>query len=123
MSRVTILKADDPDCLGGSAWGSKRCRAAVKAFNEALGLERPQFVLEYRNAEILAVVDEDDEAELNHSFQVGISSGLEQASKTLMEEAASRFKRGCDQEAKLLRGLSKKLEEQGKKEHPGARKT
>lgn len=112
-----VLRYDDPD-LNGKPWGSDRLKAATTAFNEALGLERPQYVLTYENGMVQAVVD-DDEEHLNRAFQVGISAGLERAAKLLMEEATLRFRQGSDKDAKALRSLSAKLEKLGQKEHPG----
>lgn len=58
------------------------------------------------------------EDEKDKAWHLGISEGLEQASKFLMEEAGNRFKQGFDQDAKLLRGLSKRFHEDSKKAHP-----
>jgi uncharacterized protein YllA (UPF0747 family) len=52
---------------------------------------------------------EDNEAELNHSYQLGISSGLEQAAKFLLERAAVNFKTSHDETAKVLRNLHHEL--------------
>lgn len=115
---VVIVRATDPDCLTGKRWGSDRLKAATRAFNEALGLDEPQYMLTYENGMVQAVVD-DDEEHLTRSYQVGISSGLERAAKLLLAEATKEFERGCDKEAKRLRRLSERLKELGKKEHPG----
>lgn len=120
-SRIAILKASEPDCLTGRLWGEDRCKAAIDAFNESLGLEAPSWVLDYHDDEIQALVEE-DESELNRSYQVGISSGLDQAASLLMSEATSKFKAGQDNEARQLRCLSEDLKKLGKKAHPGVPK-
>lgn len=59
------------------------------------------------------------EAESNHSWKVGISSGLDQAAGILLKQSADAFVAGRDEEAKLLRNLNKTLIEAAKKAHPG----
>lgn len=66
--------------------------------------------------------DEDDEAELNRSYQLGISVGLEQAAGLVMSSATAEFKLRRDAEAKGLRNLSTELKRLSKEAHPGAAK-
>jgi hypothetical protein len=47
----------------------------------------------------------ENEEELNRSYQLGVSSGLEQAAKFLLEKAAMNFKHSHDEVAKVLRTL------------------
>ena len=61
------------------------------------------------------------EAHSTHSFLVGISAGLEKAAQLLLKRAAESFTAGRDTEAMLMRALSKTLDEDGKKSHPGPR--
>lgn len=46
----------------------------------------------------------------NTSFQLGISGGLEQGSKFLLDEAGREFVAGNDQLAKCLRDYARKLQ-------------
>lgn len=47
----------------------------------------------------------ENEEGLNHAYQLGISSGLEQAANFLLEKAALNFKTSHDEVAKVLRNL------------------
>lgn len=51
----------------------------------------------------------ENEEELNRSYQLGISSGLEQAAKFLLDKAAQHFKTSHDETAKVLRNLHHEL--------------
>ena len=59
------------------------------------------------------------ERRLDHSYNLGISSGLEAAGHSVMKIAEETFRGGDDVVAKLLRGIANELSEQGKKAHPG----
>jgi hypothetical protein len=64
--------------------------------------------------------DDEREKELNHSYQLGISSGLEQASARLLEASGKLWKKGHhDEDALLLREWSRKFAVQAKEAHPG----
>ncbi|NIT77292.1 MAG: hypothetical protein GWN58_22835 [Anaerolineae bacterium] len=52
---------------------------------------------------------EDIEAQLNHSYQLGISGGLEQAARFLLDKAAQHFRTSHDETAKVLRTLHHEL--------------
>ena len=118
---VVVVRATDPDCLTGKPWGTDRLKAATNAFNKALGLRRPQYVLTYENGMVQATVD-DDEEHLNRAFQVGVSSGLERAAKLLLEAGSTSWRAFRDEHAEWAREESTKLLELGKKEHPGVPK-
>jgi hypothetical protein len=64
-----------------------------------------------------------DESELNRNYQLGISSGLEQAAKFLLERAAKNFKANHDETAKVLRALHHELLTQSCKERPDDEET
>lgn len=62
--------------------------------------------------------DEEFDNQLGHSYDLGISVGLERAGGILMEEAMEYFKMNQDTEAKKLRTLAEKLIKLGKTTHP-----
>lgn len=69
----------------------------------------------------MAKKDEISEGDLDRSFKLGESSGLEIAASFLMETASGYFTRGSDDEAELLRRLSLDLQRKAKERHPGER--
>jgi hypothetical protein len=65
------------------------------------------------------MTDKELEYRLNHTHQVGIAVGLEQAAASLMDEAVAEFRVGNVEKASNLRRLAKSLETKAKKQHPG----
>ena len=61
----------------------------------------------------------DDEAELNRTYDLGISEGLNRGADLLAAEAQTYFSEDKDEEAKLLRKWSKILKERADQAHPG----
>jgi hypothetical protein len=64
------------------------------------------------------ITDEYFEYRLNHTMKVGESCGLKEAAGIVMAMAVDAFKRKGD-DAEMLRELAEKIEEAGKKRHPG----
>ncbi len=62
-----------------------------------------------------------EEKELDYSYQVGISSGLREAAKYILDLACEEFKNG-EQNADLLKKISDTLLQKSKEAHPGVRK-
>ena len=65
------------------------------------------------------IVDKITEEELNRSYNVGISSGLEQAGNYVMELSVAAFRHDQEDNATLLKQTSKALMERGRQAHPG----
>lgn len=63
--------------------------------------------------------DDEREEEMNRSYQVGISVGLERAAKLLLGDATSAWRMGKDSRATILRDESKRFSKLAKKAHPG----
>lgn len=59
------------------------------------------------------------EAHCDHSFKVGISSGLEQAAGKLLQDAREAFVHERDEEARMLRKMASELVAKAKETHPG----
>jgi CHAD domain-containing protein len=119
---AVILRATDPDCLQGEPWGADRCRAAVEAFNAALGLERPQYVLTFEGGMIQAHVgtlaDDAAEAELSRAHQLGVSGGYESAAGDVREAGVQHWKAGRDAQAKEMRDLADRLQQKANAQRP-----
>ena len=67
----------------------------------------------------LTLTPEELEDKLNHSFAVGQSAGLGEASNYLSDVSASQFIEGHDDIAKAFRSASWELKERAKVKHPG----
>lgn len=65
-----------------------------------------------------SMTEEEFDNRLNHSYKLGISSGLQQASGVLLKKATYYFEHNCDTDAKMLRSLSEDLKKQADREHP-----
>ena len=63
--------------------------------------------------------DEAEDARLNHSYKLGISSGWEAAGAAVRACAVDAFRAGDDKLAKHLRGIGDTLIDRGEKAHPG----
>ncbi len=69
--------------------------------------------------------DEELEDRLNHSYKLGISSGLEQAANLVLEKAIAYFKvhnHECDEFASRYRDIADELRKLSQAAHPGASK-
>jgi hypothetical protein len=64
---------------------------------------------------------ESTEEELNRTYQLGQSSGLEEAAGFILQRATECFERGDDVLADRLRGYAKVLKSEAGKRHPGER--
>lgn len=62
---------------------------------------------------------EEEEEAATRNYNLGISRGLDQASKTLMNAAVGFFERGKDDIANILREQAKRFELDSAKIHPG----
>lgn len=71
---------------------------------------------------LIEITDEDFEERLTESFQVGISSGLEQARNFLIAEAQVAFVNNNDEMAKKIREYSQILNKMATEAHPNKKK-